>query len=131
MSRKILVIFCCALLAGCGQHVSLRGRITFSDDQTPLTRGMVFFENDLMQARGRIGPDGRYRVGTFKDDDGLPPGPYRIYICGAFADEPPGSPRPPRSLIDAKYEDSRTSNLTVVVDGKTKRFDIQVDRFKK
>jgi len=124
-------------VTGCSGKVPLGGTVTFSDDGTPLTRGAVFFQSDKLVAQGAIKSDGTFRVGTDKLTDGLPPGTYKVYIAGAELSElvpyaggadGQGMRQKLTPLIDSKYTNINTSDLSVVIDGKTRKFDIQVDR---
>jgi len=133
-------------VVGCSNKVPLSGTVTFSDDGAPLTRGVVFFQSDTLLAQGAIQPNGRYTVGTDRMTDGLPRGTYRIYLVDTeiveiiqtatgqidpitgnnvdyrFTDER----RTP--VIDLRYNRADTSGLTFTVDGRTRTFDIQVER---
>jgi len=145
--------YCCLFLfligtAGCGSgFVPLRGTVTFSDDGSPLTTGSVYFDNGKALARGKINEDGTYVVGSLKNNDGLAPGHYRVYVQAIGPDpsgalEPMGPAGPgtdasdasaPRlrvavSLVDAKFNSAETSGLELNVDRKTKTHDIVVDR---
>ena len=136
----MLRLFCCSvvflmLIAGCGgENVGLKGKVTFSDDDSPVTSGTVAFRKDGKIARGDIKEDGTYVVGFDKVANGLPPGKYQVFISGAYqvvgrneaAEEDILEP-----LLDKKYESPETSGLTVEVTASTKVFDIKVDRFKK
>ena len=68
-----VVLFVFLFQAGCSNHVPLRGTVTFSDDGAPLPNGMVIFEAGAFSAVGPIKPDGTYRVGSLKENDGIPP----------------------------------------------------------
>ncbi len=91
-----------------------------------------------LMAQGRINPDGTYQVGTDKATDGLPPDEYKVYLIGTneiqFVEyKIPGQTDPGRReirtpVIDKKYESADTSELTFTVDGKTRTFDITVER---
>ena len=111
-------------VVGCGDKVSMRGKVTFSDDQSPLTVGQVTFQSDKVLARGYVKPDGTYIIGTDKEKDGLPKGTYRVSVDYAVesVSTNPMAPVALRPLI-APMEPK-----TVVVDGKTKVYDIVVDR---
>lgn len=116
-----------ALAVGCGDKVSMHGKVTFSDDQSPLTVGQVSFQSDTFLARGYLKPDGTYVLGTDKEKDGLPKGTYRVsvdYAIETDSGDPsnPMAPKITRSLI-APMEPK-----TVTVDGKTKVFNIVVER---
>lgn len=134
------LLFCLAILVfavGCGDKQRLRGKITFSDDGSPLTQGMIFFATDDFLSRADILPNGSYTVGSTGKSDGIPYGEYSVYIAGAdnieFSTNPTtGEQREKRTpLIDPKYQFAETSGLKFTANGKTKRFDILVDRPKK
>jgi hypothetical protein len=131
-SSIFAVLFCLAL-SGCGNRVNLQGKVTFSDDGSPLTCGMVLFDDGQIVARGPIGSDGTYAVGVERDNDGIPPGTYKVSIVDAAETIPSGSEYVPPSykkLIDDKYFFAESSELQVTVEPSTKRFDIVVDRAK-
>jgi len=132
--------FCCfaillALVVGCSKNVPLRGTVTFSDDNTPLTAGTVTFrKGDGNIARGRIKEDGTFVVGFEKETNGLPPGQYTVSISDArvVVGQHLGTDDLIwEQLIDMKYERAETSGLTVEVNASTRVFDIQVDRFRR
>ena len=141
----ILSVAVLLIVTGCSNKVPLSGIVTFSDDGTPLPQGAILFQSETILAQGGIQPDGTYRVGTDKQTDGLPLGTYQVCITGTdkieFAADRVtavdssgaglGGQREIRTpLIDPKYASATTSELTFTVDGKTKKFDIQVDRAK-
>ncbi|MDR1963644.1 MAG: hypothetical protein LBQ50_07685 [Planctomycetaceae bacterium] len=119
------------LFSGCGDKVGLGGKVTFSDDGSPLVTGTVCFETDTYLARGTLKPDGSYVVGSLSEKDGLPPGNYRVYISGA--EKEIGQDREGMAimepLIDAKFASGSTSELSLEVTSSTKTFDIKVDRY--
>ena len=129
-TRMLVSLFLTALLlivSGCGDKVAMHGKVTFSDDQSPLTVGQVSFQSDTILARGYLKPDGTYILGTDTQKDGLPKGTYRVsvdYAVEAISSNP-GNPMAPVSMqpLIAPMEPK-----TVVVDGKTKVYDIVVDR---
>ena len=123
------------LFVGCGGsgNVPLSGKVTFSDDGSPLAMGTVVFLKDGHIARGRIEQDGTYAV-SFGEKSGLPPGTYQVYVASAekVTEVPPDSGNYNyEPQIDKKYESPETSELTLEVNAATKTYDIQVDRFKK
>lgn len=110
--------------AGCSKNVSLYGEVQFSDG-TPLNTGIVCFQNDKGVSRGPIQEDGTFTVSTLEDDDGIPPGTYKVFIAGAFRGDaatdaaansdggiPEGKVFP---LIDLKQMNPDTSGLTCEV----------------
>jgi len=126
----IFIVLFCLVFAGCGNRVRLEGTVTFSDDGSPLTCGMVLFDDGQIVARGPIKSDGSYAVGVDRENDGIPPGTYKVSIVDAAETIPSGSDYVPPSykkLIDDKYFFNDTSELNVAVDASTKRFDIVVE----
>ncbi|GHT19463.1 hypothetical protein FACS1894189_8280 [Planctomycetales bacterium] len=109
------------------------GRVTYSDTGEPLEFGTVAFSSPTRQSRGEIKEDGKYVIGTFGDKDGLPRGEYSVTVYASKNESEKAkdgriSQMIRIDLIDLKYQKAATSGLKVVVDGKTKTFDIQVDR---
>ncbi len=126
----VVVVALVALGCGDANRVNVRGKVTFSDDGSPLTRGIVCLDNDKLMARGTLQPDGSYAIGVEKDGRGIPPGSYKVSILFAQEEIPGGAPYSPRynKLIDEKYASRHTSGIELVVDPSTTRFDITVDR---
>jgi len=138
----VLRLFCCTfvlltltLIVGCnGDNVGLKGKVTFSDDGSPVTAGVVTFRKDGQIARGNIKEDGTYVVGFDKVANGLPPGNYQVYISGAHKVVGRNEATEEaiyEALIDKKHESPDTSGLTLEVTASTKTYDIKVDRAKK
>lgn len=132
MKRTIIsvVVFLCILsMFGCSNgHVSLQGRVTYSDNDEPLETGTVCLVSPTRIAQGIIGENGRYIVGSYKQNDGLLPGDYRIYVAGSERLTDPNNPMSAVPLIDPKFSQAKTSEIVLSVDGKTKTFDFKVDR---
>ena len=120
------------LIPGCGSgNQKLSGKVTFSDNDEPLTRGIICFQmgpNSSM-SRGTIQSDGTYVVGSLKKNDGLPLGTYEVFITGAISTNiNKNGHETVEPLIHSKYSDVKTSGLTFTANGKTRTFDIRVDR---
>jgi hypothetical protein len=136
MSKTILSIPIMFLIAavffpltGCGGHTQLKGKVVF-EDGSPLTAGMVIFDDGATLARAPIQPDGTFIAGTEKENNGLPPGTYDVYITGAeeMLDNPEGKfPPPTKPLIHKKHTAAETSDLSVTIDKSTKDFTITVE----
>jgi hypothetical protein len=47
---------------------------TFSDDGSPVTKGTILFVQENFQALGEIQPNGNDVIGSYRTNDGLPPG---------------------------------------------------------
>jgi hypothetical protein len=118
--------------SGCGDlnRVKVRGKVVYSDDSSPVTRGVVCFDNDKTMARGSIQPDGSYSIGLGNDGRGIEPGSYKVSILFAQEEISGGTVYAPRykKLIDDKYASRDTSGLEIVVDPSKTQFDIEVDR---
>ena len=131
--RTLTLLFLVSLIftvIGCGDKVPMRGKVTFSDDQSPLTVGMVSFTSETVLARGQLKPDGTYVIGTDKENDGLPKGTYTVSISHAVETTPgPSVGGLPGALITRQLI-TPLEPKTVVVDGKTKVYNIEVERAK-
>ena len=136
MNKQCWLIFClCALLLqGCGNQVSVKGKVTFPDG-TPLTRGEVRFQTGTFMGSGDIQPDGSYVLSSLGINDGIPKGNYAVTVLafeessGVLAADAE-SVKPLESLINLKYNSPQTSGLTCDVQGATE-FNITVEPFKK
>ena len=128
-------IFCIAVFLvftiGCGGNVPLSGKVTFSDDGSPLPQGTIAFLKDGKVARGHIKADGTFTVGFEKEVNGLPPGKYTVYIGSTqrLVGETAAGNSILEELIDKKYENPETSGLTVEVNASTGVYNIEVDRY--
>ncbi|HBT78324.1 MAG TPA: hypothetical protein DEB39_15685 [Planctomycetaceae bacterium] len=125
-----ILFFSLTAFLGCGGKYPLTGKVTFSDDGSPIPECIVFFVKDTFLAQGNvIKADGTYLVGSTGLKDGLPPGEYQVYIAGAQnVTTTPQGENIYTSQIDDKYRSVETSGLAFTVDGKKRRFDIQLDR---
>ena len=139
MTRKLFPLVLVGLLFafGCSNKVQLTGKVTFSDDGSPVPLGYVQFETETFFATGPIQPNGTYRVGTDSLKDGIPKGTYTVFVRAneetmVRTGDGANSSRTlvTRSLIDSRHSHAATSGLTLTIDGKTKKFDITVDRAK-
>jgi hypothetical protein len=107
--------------AGCGSgRYPVTGRVVF-DDGTPLDEGIVICEmkegNRPVLARGSLGRDGTFRLGTQRPGDGVRPGKYRVLVVPRGLTQAERSTRAP--IIDPRFEHFETSGLTLEVkDGK-------------
>ena len=142
-SWLLTVLLLGLFVTGCGKNSPLRGKVTFMEDESPLTVGIVYFESGNIMARGELRSDGSYQVGTLNQKDGLPPGEYKVYIGGAHtADTGSGQQRTEldsmgvpmavapllRPLIDRKYATADQTPLVCKVPAPKNRFDIVVEK---
>jgi hypothetical protein len=121
--------------AGCGgsRTFPAQGRVVFKDgaDIHPLAGGLVVFEpldpGAKDSARGEIRPDGTFRLGTYKEADGAPPGRYR-----ALVSPPPLPPteegRPGRPAIHPRYQSVASSPLEFDVARGPNQFTLTVEK---
>lgn len=122
----LIVVF----FLGCGREPQVTGKVTFPDG-TPLTIGEVQFLAETHSASGKIQPDGTYRLGSMKEEGGVPAGTYSVVVVKAAKTfpTPPGGgiddTPPPEFLIDKKFNKPETSGLTCEVGG-DRQFDITV-----
>jgi len=126
-------------LVGCGKNVGLSGKVVFSDDKSPVPLGTVglISESGTFSARGDIKSDGTFDVGSVKANDGLPPGKYRVSVSAMkltgmspTGNDPESSGDPVYELlIDPKYGNPDTSELTLEITSTKRNFTIEVDRY--
>jgi len=138
MSQKIYIpvaLLLLALVAGCGnKNQPLYGTVTFSDDDSPLTTGVVILETNGKMGRGNIDANGKFVMGFESEKDGIPKGEtYKVTIVNALIETGRDKSGMPilTPLIDAKYGNASTSGFTFTSDGKTKTLDLKVDRYTK
>lgn len=133
MKNSVLFVLSLALLTlvGCGSDkVGLSGKVIFLDDGSPVPTGRVIFVTNSFQAYGDLQPDGTFTVSSTGENDGLPPGKYRVRIDGAqrLVDESKELSEP---LIAEKYTNDNTSGIEIEVMTSTKGIEIKVERYKK
>lgn len=119
-----LIVLLSLICIGCGQNVPGEGTITFSDGQVVPT-GSIFFSTAHYNYRGEI-KDGFFTLGGFRENDGLPPGTYNVYVIGSAPTDGSDQEVP---LFASKYTNAETSGLVAeVVKGQKNRFDFIVER---
>ena len=128
----LLVLLC---MVGCGGQIKVEGKVTFSDDGSPLSTGCVNFVTETFEARGFLQADGTYKLSSVRKDDGVPPGKYRVYISEALErfreGEGDDALEITVSLIDPKFSNYAESGLEFEVTSSQRKFDFKVDRPKK
>jgi len=134
MIASPLLLLLLVLVIGCGpNHQKLTGTVTFSDDGSPLTVGVVVMQSEKGDARGTIDANGNFVMGFTSEKDGIPKGvTYKVTIVNAVEEMGRSRSGTPAMgpLIDLKYMDPNTSGFTFTSDGKTKTMDLKVDRFR-
>jgi flagellar hook assembly protein FlgD len=132
--RYIMLIFVFQFVifaSGCSGKVQVSGNITFPDG-APLTTGEIRFEADGFVAAGKIQPDGSYKLGSLKDNDGVPKGSYKVSIyaldySNAKLENDPANTTHAIPLVAEKFLSTKTSGLVCNVNGKTK-FNVTVEK---
>ncbi|MDR1291331.1 MAG: carboxypeptidase-like regulatory domain-containing protein [Planctomycetaceae bacterium] len=114
------------LITGCGNKVTVSGRVTFADGE-PLSTGRVVFENDQFFYYGNLKKDGTFSIGVLKDGTGIPLGKYRVAVEYAFATTPDGQPTE-QLLIAEKHANTKTSGLEYDIQKRTTDIHITVEK---
>ena len=121
-------------LAGCGHGDTypVSGRLEY-EDGTPLRElagSLIMFTSEKLgvQARGEIGEDGSFRLGTKQPGDGAPPGTYKVIVTQQHPE--PESRQPGHLVVDLAYEDPAKTPLEETVEPKSNEFTFKLKRFK-
>ena len=89
--------------------VRVKGSVTYADGSpVPVGRVLVDVGGKPTGAWGRIKADGRFTIGTLKDNDGIAPGTYRVTVVDAAILGPDGSAK---RFVASRYTDFSTSGL--------------------
>jgi len=106
--------------------VRVTGTVTF-DDNTPVTRGSLYFSSGTYAASGAIQPNGTYTLDA-------KPGEYIVIVEKNWDDpiDEDGKPIGPDTFeVDSKYTSRDTTDLKYTVEaGKRNVYDIVVERKK-
>jgi hypothetical protein len=127
-----IVLLIAFLATGCGgkNHHTVRGKVVFAEDGTPLNGGWVYFErtegDPAHSADSPIEPDGTFELRTAQPKDGVPVGKYRVLVKPQERPRPSGQRLPP--IIHPKFERFETSGIERVVEAKTNEFEIKVSK---
>jgi hypothetical protein len=113
------------LLVGCGDgrpaRVNVSGQVLI--DGKPLTCGYVrLIPPSDRPSVSRIGPDGRFVLDCFEEEDGAVLGTHKVAIIGL---EVLDSTRQ-RWHAPKKYASAETSGLTATIDGSTETLDFKL-----
>lgn len=121
---KIAAVVAAGLLAcaGCGngdkkELYPAEGKLLV--DTRPAAGALVFLygedagERSAARPHGRVGPDGTFRLSTFKPDDGVAPGTYRVAVFWTKPSELGGDDGD--TLLPMEYSNPDTSGIPPVV----------------
>ncbi len=124
-----------SMASGCSQQPQtflVHGMVVFPDGK-PLTKGTIEFEvtrdSKPITATGEIASDGTFQLGTFQAKDGAIAGKHRVvvianHVIGTGEERPEALPPP---LLHPKYQDYKTSDLTVTVKPEVNNILIEVE----
>ena len=123
------MVAACLAATGCGRGVKLvpvTGTVML--DGKPLEFGAVMVQPKAgPAAQARINPDGTFRLGTFKPDDGAIPGPATIrVICRKDITPPGGEMVFGPNLIPDRYSRFDSSGLTAEIAAGMKPLEISL-----
>lgn len=115
--------------AGCGgtKTYPVKGTVSVKDGEA-LSHGYVVFTSADFTARGEIGPDGEFVLGSNKEEDGAPVGTYKVTLVNTSTGPTYDKPNEPtKRFVDSKYEASDTTPLELKVEAKPNEFEIEAD----
>lgn len=115
-----------AIISGCTTHppmTPVTGKVVYNGE--PLKFGVVMFHPTKGQvAQAEIQPDGTFNLSTFKEEDGVIPGHYRVSVLCYEAHDPKrassgdgegGGMWLGKPLIPLKYTRANSSGLTAEI----------------
>jgi len=111
----LLVAIGALVMCGCGGDSTgypVKGTVKFADG-SPLTKGVIVFDNGQTSAMGELKPDG-----TFELTNGAEPGTHTIFFSGEATGGDYGKP-----LVATKYISPAQSDLRVEVRAEPNVFD--------
>lgn len=135
MLRQTRWVLACALLAAAGcvkTHFPVTGHVKYKDgrDAKALSGSTVSLEplepGKALSCRGFVRDDGSFTIGTVSDDDGVPPGKYKVLVSARGLSNPE---RPPKGWppLKAMYGRMDQSPFTFDVEKKDNVLNLEVD----
>ncbi len=121
------------LLFGCGSGLyPVEGKVVWKDGgpATELAGSNIIFEAADTSALGSIQPDATFRLTTNKPNDGAPAGDYKVLILEVGRKPLPGGDGTTLAptIIDSRYSDPSTSDLTAQVKPGANQVTLTVER---
>ncbi|MDR2170834.1 MAG: hypothetical protein LBP59_11885 [Planctomycetaceae bacterium] len=123
---NVLSLLLILFIAGCGSNVKVSGKVTFSDG-SPLEKGKVVFENDRYSFFGTIQKDGTFRLGRYKDGDGIIAGKYQVAVNSFTATVGEGLMPSVTYFVAEKFRSTKTSGIEFDIQKKTTDISIIVE----
>lgn len=117
-SSWIITLMFGLALMGCGESgpaLNPVEGIAEIEGEGTVTQGQVVMVSSNTTATGIIGSDGKFKMGTNKDGDGVPAGDYQVTVMGTST----GDYTDRKQVIDEKYEAAGTSGLKFKVEAKS------------
>lgn len=128
-----VVLFVCSV-AGCSSAPEathpVRGVVRFPDGE-PVMTGTIELTNvtQPFTARGAIGRNGEFTLGTFTDSDGAVAGKYDAVVIQFFAAErSPGVVHNHGDVVDPKFASYQTSPLRFEIKPGDNQLEVTVER---
>jgi hypothetical protein len=128
--KNYFILLFVLLSAGCSDLVKVGGKVVYPDGE-PVKAGIVYFEDSSKSYRGTIQEDGSFRLGRFKDGDGIPKGKYEAYITGSYDEEfseTSGAITKRTRYIDQRYQVKEQAGLSFEITKSTKDLSVVVDK---
>ena len=124
------------LLAGCGSSMGqIDGKVVWQDGSPAkeLAGSQVVFESAELKvsARGVIGPDGTFKLGTRTREDGAPVGDYEVTVIEHRRNANAEGTALVPAVLPPKYADLKTSGLTATVKSGTTPLTLTLERARK
>ena len=106
---------------------SVDGTLAYTDGTPVPGAASVTFHTEAdgktYQARGAVGPDGKFRLTTFAPDDGAVAGEHKVSVAAV-----PGGEERPGPTVAPQYASTETSGLTVTVQSGSNAPVIKIER---
>ena len=127
------LLLCCGCGRGKLETLPASGRVIFEDGQ-PVQLGTIEFESveHGVVARGKIGADGKFVLGTYSEKDGAVAGRHRAVVTQLFVTDPIGASGHKHDhggIVDLSYASFDTSPLSYTIkEDEQNSFEVRVTR---